>query len=100
MRFIKRFDNQFWQVMALIEDHTCHRTADNRSAKTKWLANKFTSILRHSPHMKPSGLRAEVVERWGMKLSHDQAYMTKRKAIKLVQRAGIEQFTHLRSYGQ
>lgn len=86
--------------MTLIEDHTCHRTDDNKSAKTKWLANKFASILRHSPHMKPSGLRAEVVERWGVKLSHDQAYRAKKKAMELVQRVGIKQFTHLRSYGQ
>ena len=50
--------------------------------------------------MKPSGLRAEAVERWGVKLSHDQAYREKRKVVKLVQGAGIEQFTHLRSYGQ
>ncbi|KAI5434312.1 hypothetical protein KIW84_021247 [Lathyrus oleraceus] len=100
MRFSKRIGNQFWQVVTLIEYHTCHRTADNRSAKTKWLANKFTSILRHSPSMKPSGLRAEAVERWGVKLSYDQAYREKRKVVKLVQGAGIEQFTHLRSYGQ
>ncbi|KAI5425507.1 hypothetical protein KIW84_031348 [Lathyrus oleraceus] len=59
------------------------KTADNRSAKIKWLANKFTSILRHNPSMNPSGLRAEVVERWGVKLSHDQAYVAKRKAMKI-----------------
>ncbi|KAI5385515.1 hypothetical protein KIW84_072203 [Lathyrus oleraceus] len=50
--------------------------------------------------MKPSCLGAEVVERWGVKLSHDQAYRAKRKAMKLVQGDYIEQFTYLRSYGQ
>lgn len=100
MRFNKRIDNHFWQVVALIEDHKCHRTADNKSEKTKSLANKFVSILRHNPSMKPSGLIAEVVERWGGKLSHDQAYRAKRKAMELVQGDGIEQFTHLRNYGQ
>ncbi|KAI5437003.1 hypothetical protein KIW84_023213 [Lathyrus oleraceus] len=70
-------------------------------AKTrKWLANKFASILRHNPSMKPSGIGAEAVERWGVKLSHDQEYMAKRKVMELVQGDGIEQFTHLRSYGQ
>ncbi|KAI5420325.1 hypothetical protein KIW84_044202 [Lathyrus oleraceus] len=59
----KRIDNHFWQVVTLIEDHTCHKTADNKSAKTKQLANKFASILRHNPHMKPLGLRAEAIER-------------------------------------
>lgn len=100
MRFSKRIGNQFWQVVTLIEDHTCHRIADNRSEKTKLLANNFARILRHNPFMKPSGLKAEVVERWGVKLSHDQTYRAKRKAMELVQGVGIEQFTHLRSYGQ
>ncbi|XP_050919328.1 uncharacterized protein LOC127136857 [Lathyrus oleraceus] len=81
MRFSKRIGNQFWQVVTLIEDHTCHKTAGNRSAKKKWLSNKFASILRHSPFMKPSGLRAEAVERRGVKLSHDHAYRANRKAI-------------------
>lgn len=35
MRFSKRIDNQFWHVVTLIEDHTCHKTADNKSTKTK-----------------------------------------------------------------
>ncbi|KAI5385810.1 hypothetical protein KIW84_072426 [Lathyrus oleraceus] len=100
MRFSKRIGNRFWQVVTLIEDHTCHRTADSSSAETNWLANKFAGILRYSPSMKPSGLRAKAVERWGVKLSHDQAYMAKRKPMELVQGVGIEQFTHLRSYGQ
>ncbi|XP_058784836.1 uncharacterized protein LOC131659698 [Vicia villosa] len=100
MRFSKRIGNQFWQVVSLIEEHTCHRTADNRSTNTKWLAKRFATTLRHSPQMKPAGLIAEALERWGVKLSHDQAYRAKRKAMELVQGAGIEQFSHLRSYGQ
>ncbi|KAI5416348.1 hypothetical protein KIW84_041420 [Lathyrus oleraceus] len=39
--------------------------------------------------MKPSGLIDEAVERWGVKLSHDQAYKAKRKAMELVQEAGF-----------
>lgn len=78
-----------------IEDHTCHKTTDNRSANTIWLAN----ILIYNPHMKPSGLIAELLRNGGVKLSHDQTYRAKRKAMKLVQGAGIEKFTHLRSYG-
>ncbi|KAI5393552.1 hypothetical protein KIW84_060611 [Lathyrus oleraceus] len=50
--------------------------------------------------MKPSGLRAEAVKRWGVKLSHDQTYREKRKSMELVQEVGIEQLTHLRIYGQ
>jgi hypothetical protein len=48
--------------------------------------------------MKPSGLIALAIDKWGVKLSHDQAYRAKRKAIQLIQGAGREQFSHLRTY--
>ncbi|XP_058782950.1 uncharacterized protein LOC131657557 [Vicia villosa] len=50
--------------------------------------------------MKPAGLIAISIERWGVKLSTDQAYRAKRKAMELLQGAGRDQFTHLRSYAQ
>lgn len=49
--------------------------------------------------MKPSSIIAEAIKRYRVKLSHDKAYKAKRKEKKLVQEAGIEKFTHLRSYG-
>ncbi|XP_058733914.1 uncharacterized protein LOC131605589 [Vicia villosa] len=100
MRITKRVGNQFWQVVSLIDEHTCYRTAHNRQAKTTWLAKKFAHILRHSPDMKPVGLIAEAVDRWGVKLSHDKAYRAKRRAMELIQGAGMDQFTHLRRYAQ
>ncbi|KAI5445821.1 hypothetical protein KIW84_013889 [Lathyrus oleraceus] len=36
----------------------------------------------------------------GVKLSHDQAYGAKRRAMDLIQGVGMDQFTHLRSYVQ
>ncbi|KAI5410250.1 hypothetical protein KIW84_055662 [Lathyrus oleraceus] len=81
------------------DDDEGMKTADNKSAKTKWIANWLAIILIHSPHMKPSSLIAEDIKRYGVKLSHDKAYKAKRKEKKLVQEAGIEKFTHLRSYG-
>ncbi|XP_058776681.1 uncharacterized protein LOC131651009 [Vicia villosa] len=100
MRITKRIGNQFWQFVSLIDEHTCYRTAHNRQAKTTWLAKKFAHILRHNPDMKPVGLIAEAVDRWGVKLSHDKAYRAKRRAMELIQGAGMDQFTHLRRYAQ
>ncbi|XP_058766723.1 uncharacterized protein LOC131640331 [Vicia villosa] len=100
MRISKRVGNQFWQVVSLVDEHTCYRTPNNRQAKTEWLAKKFSHILRHNPDMKPAGLVAESIERWGVKLSHDQAYRAKRRAMDLIQGASMDQFSHLRSYAQ
>lgn len=43
---------------------------------------------------------AEAIKKWGVKLSKDQAYKAKKKAIKLIQGVGCEQFKHLRSYAE
>lgn len=56
-------------------------------------------ILRHIPYIKPAGLIVESIERWGVKLSFDHAYIEKRKAMEFIQGVGIEQFNHLRSCG-
>ncbi|XP_058746445.1 uncharacterized protein LOC131619357 [Vicia villosa] len=50
--------------------------------------------------MKTKGLIAEAMQKWGVKLSSDQAYMAKRKAMELIHGAGREQFTHLRRYAK
>ncbi|XP_058783216.1 uncharacterized protein LOC131657882 [Vicia villosa] len=100
LRFSMRNGQNYWQVVSYVSDHTCFRTADNRNAKTQWLAIRFTQLLRHSPYMKPAGLVAETLQRWGSKITTDQAYRAKRKALEMIQGAGIDQFRHLRSYGE
>ncbi|XP_058725212.1 uncharacterized protein LOC131596548 [Vicia villosa] len=100
MRVSKRVGNQYWQVVSLIDEHNYARTPYNRQAKTNWLAKKFGHILRHNPDMKPAGLIAQALDRWGVKLSHDQAYRAKRRAMDMLQGAGMEQFQHLRRYAQ
>ena len=77
LRISKRSASQYWQVVSLTEDHICHRTPRNRQAKTEWLAKQFIPMLRHTPEMKPKGLIAEAVNKWGVRLTHDQAYRAK-----------------------
>lgn len=64
MRFNKRIENQYWQVVSLFDEHTCHTTTHNRQAKTEWLAKKFRHILRHSSDMKPIGIIVESIDKW------------------------------------
>jgi hypothetical protein len=98
LRISKRSGNEFWQIVSFIDDHTCHNTPRNRQAKTKYLAKKFASTLRHTPEMKVKGLRDLAIEKWGVKLSHDQAYRAKLRAIEIIQGADRDQFLYLRSY--
>ncbi|XP_058754872.1 uncharacterized protein LOC131628023 [Vicia villosa] len=98
IRFSMRTGNTFWQLVSLTETHSCQRTPKNRQATTEWLGRKFMYMLRHSPEMRCKGLIAEALQKWGVKLSKDQAYRAKRKALELIQGAGREQFSHLRTY--
>lgn len=59
-RFSKRVGNQYCQVVSLIDDHTFHKTPNNRQGKPEWLAKKFAHILRHNPQIKPLRLIAEL----------------------------------------
>ena len=100
IRFSIRTNNRFWQLVRFTDEHSFHRTPKNRQAKTDWLARQFVYTLRHSLEMKTKGLIAEALQKWGVKLTTDQAYRAKRKAIDLIQGAGREQFTHLRRYAE
>ncbi|XP_058780530.1 uncharacterized protein LOC131654122 [Vicia villosa] len=100
MRFSKRVANEYWQLVNIIDDHTCHRTAKNRQATTEWLAKKFIPLLRHTPEMRPKGLVAESLEKWGVKLSSAQAYRAKIRALELIHGAETEQYAYLRNYGE
>ncbi|KAK2417740.1 hypothetical protein QL285_040007 [Trifolium repens] len=48
--------------------------------------------------MKVKGLMALAIEKWGVKLSYDQAYKAKLRAIEIIQGADCDQFLYLRSY--
>ena len=50
--------------------------------------------------MKSSGLVAEALQRWGVKISSDQVYRAKRRALDIIQGVGLDQFKHLRSYAE
>ncbi|KAI5393450.1 hypothetical protein KIW84_060544 [Lathyrus oleraceus] len=73
-------------------------TAHNTNVKTTWLAKKIANVPRHNPYIKPTGIVAESLKRWGVKISQDETYREKRKAMNLIQGVDFDQFNHLRRY--
>lgn len=100
LRVSKSSHDTYFQIVRFESTHTCHRTAKNRQAKTKWIAKKFMSILRHTPNMKVRALQEESRNRWGIFLSRYQCYRAQRKALEMIEGAITEQYKHLRSYGE
>ncbi|WJX78055.1 hypothetical protein P8452_61314 [Trifolium repens] len=92
--------NNKGQVSNVIKDYGMYKQK-NISLKqndSKRMEINFGNFLRVTPDMKPKGLVAEAIDKWGVKLSQDQAYRAKRRAIEMIQGAGREQFSHLRTY--
>ena len=56
------------------------------------------SLLMHSPDMRLKALVAFALEKWGFRLSMDQAYRAKVKAMEKIEGATRDQYKHLRSY--
>eukprot|EP00256_Glycine_max_P068192 XP_025982787.1 uncharacterized protein LOC102664952 isoform X1 [Glycine max] len=56
------------------------------------------SLLMHSPDMRLKALVAFALEKWGFKLSMDQAYRAKVKAMEKIKGSTRDQYKHLRSY--
>ena len=100
LRISKRSANDFWQVVSFNDDHTCCWTPRNRQAKPNLLAKFFLNTLRHSPEMKVKALKRLAAEQWSVKLSHDQVYRAKLRALEIIQGAGRDQFLYLKSYAE
>jgi len=100
MLIAKRGGSQYWQVTSLKPDHECVLSSGNTQAKIEWLAKKFIPLIRHTPHIKPSGLADEAFTRWNVNLNHFQAYRAKRRALELLDGARSKQYAHLRSYAE
>lgn len=100
MRVIKSTHKTYFQVVSLDHIHKCHKTGKNRQAKPNLISRKLIPILRHTPGMKIKALQAECKTRWGLMLSRFQVYRAKTKALEMIEGSMVEQYKHLRSYGE
>ncbi|KAH1203673.1 hypothetical protein GmHk_17G049849 [Glycine max] len=88
----------YWQVVSFQNEHYCFRTVRNSQATPEWVSKRLMSLLMHSPDMRLKALVAFALEKWGFRLSMDQAYRAKVKAIEKIEGATRDQYKHLRSY--
>jgi len=100
MRVIKSTHKTYFQVVSLDPIHQCHTTGKNRQAKPNLIARKLIPILRHTPGMRIKALQTECKTRWGLMLSRFQVYRAKTKALEMIEGSMVEQYKHLRSFGE
>ena len=100
MRASRTESRQYFMLVTLENNHKCHRTAENRQAKTKYIARKFMPTLRHSPEIKIISLIEEARLKWGILIGWWKAYRAKVKALEMIQGACSDLYHHLRNYAQ
>eukprot|EP00256_Glycine_max_P050947 XP_006606638.1 uncharacterized protein LOC102663497 [Glycine max] len=86
------------KVVTFKDQHYFFRIARNSHATPDWVAKRLISLLMHTPDMKLKALIAYGVEKWGIRLTMDQAYKTKVKGMEKIEGATRDQYKHLRSY--
>ncbi|XP_057418799.1 uncharacterized protein LOC130713008 [Lotus japonicus] len=100
LRASKYVQNNYFQIVTFKDEHTCYLSNRNRQARPSFLAKKFVHLLRHTPHMKLKALAEEARHRWSVRLSRYQVSRARVKAIAMIEGATLEQYKHLRSYGE
>ena len=100
MRVSRTDTRQYWLLVTFDNNHDCCRSAENRQAKTKYLARKFMPVLRHTPEIKVQSLIEVGRLRWGILIGWWKAYMAKVNALEIIQGACKDQFQYLRNYAQ
>lgn len=100
LRASKYKQNNYFQIVTFKDEHTCYLSNRNRQARPSFLAKKFVHLLRHTPHMKLKALAEEARHRWSVRLSRYQVSRARVKALAMIEGATLEQYKHLRSYGE
>ncbi|XP_039687036.1 uncharacterized protein [Medicago truncatula] len=81
-------------VVKCMPDYPFHLRISKRSANDFWQYTPAFSL------MKVKALKRLAAEQWSVKLSHDQVYRSKLRALEIIQGAGRDQFLYLRSYAE
>ena len=98
LRVRKSMQATYWQVVTFKDEHCCFGTATNSQDTPKWASKMLMSLLMHSPDMRLKAIVAYALEKWGFRMSMDQAYRAKVKAMEKIEGATKDQYKHLRSY--
>ncbi|XP_073119764.1 uncharacterized protein [Henckelia pumila] len=88
-----------WQIKTFIPEHdNCYWHSKNRSIKAGWLGSTFEKKFKSNPKLGTSEFKVEVENTLNTTISYKQAYLAKKKAMKLVEGSIQEQFSRIRDY--
>ncbi|XP_073067176.1 uncharacterized protein [Primulina eburnea] len=88
-----------WQIKTFKTEHkNCYWNVKNKNIKSSWLSETFVSKLKSNPKLGTREFREEVKSTLNVSLTYKQAYLSRKKALKLVDGSIAEQFSQIRNY--
>ncbi|KAG2409205.1 uncharacterized protein HKW66_Vig0040270 [Vigna angularis] len=66
-----------WQLMTVVDKHTCSREHKLRVFNAKWLSRKLEKTLRENPNVKGVDIRDKITRKWNIAISKNMAYRVK-----------------------
>ncbi|XP_075520701.1 uncharacterized protein LOC142553992 isoform X2 [Primulina tabacum] len=88
-----------WQIKTFKPEHkNCYWNVKNKNIKSSWLGETFVSKLKSNPKLGTREFREEVKSTLNVSLTYKQAYLGRKKALKLVDGSIAEQFSQIRNY--
>lgn len=80
------------------EHENCYWNVRNKNINSSWLGSTFVNKLKSNPKLGTKEFREEVRSTLNVALTYKQAYLGRRKALKLVDGSIAEQFSQIRNY--
>ncbi|XP_061991204.1 uncharacterized protein LOC133709465 isoform X2 [Rosa rugosa] len=80
--------------------HTCARVIENSTVRTPYLTEKFANQIKLHPDISTESLAQTMAASVRAKVSFQQAYRTKKAALKLIERSIKEQYARVQDYAQ
>ncbi|KAL3498355.1 hypothetical protein ACH5RR_041087 [Cinchona calisaya] len=78
--------------------HRCPWVYKNKSANSRWLAQKFIKQIANDPSIRVRNFKQTVKDKFNINVYENQLYRAKSKAIRTIQSEHKEQYWRLRDY--
>lgn len=91
-------DKVTFKIKSYSSFHTCIRTSTNKQVTTAWIANKMRKRLRQNPEIKVSGMRAEILDTYGVEASRMKVWRANVKAREVIEGNHAQSYKMLPTY--
>ncbi|KAI5335722.1 hypothetical protein L3X38_025856 [Prunus dulcis] len=86
------------QVKTYVGEHTCTQLWENPTVKSTWISKKYVDTLKSNPQWPIRSFKQTVEQDYNTRVSRQQVYRAKDKALKLIEGSFNEQYSRIWNY--